>query len=122
MSQRFGTFQSTWIEVHGLPIHTMVSVEAVPAGAPAVVLVHGLGLSHRYMMPIAERLALAYRVYAPDLPGFGDSGKPSQVLDVSGLGDALVAWMQAAGLERAVLFGNSFGCQIIVDMAARYPA
>jgi 2-hydroxy-6-oxonona-2,4-dienedioate hydrolase len=122
MGQHVGTFQSTRIEVHGLPMHTMVSADAVPPGTPAVVLVHGLGLSHRYMMPVAERLALTYRVYVPDLPGFGDSGKPSQILDVAGLADALAAWMQEAGLERAALLGNSFGCQIIVDMAARYPA
>jgi 2-hydroxy-6-oxonona-2,4-dienedioate hydrolase len=121
MDQHIGTFQSTWIDVDGLPVHTVVSTAPVLTGAPTVVLVHGLGLSHRYMMPIAERLASVYRVYIPDLPGFGDSGKPSRVLDVPGLADALAAWGRAAGLGRVALFGNSFGCQIIVDLAARYP-
>lgn len=121
MSQEFGTLQRTWISVHGLSVHTVVSAAPVP-GAPTVVLVHGLGLSYRYMVPVATRLALTCRVYAPDLPGFGDSGRPSRVLDVPGLADALAAWMQAAGLDRAALLGNSFGCQIIVDVAARYPA
>ena len=121
MSQQNGTFQSTWIDVNGLQVHTVVSTDPVLPGAPTVGLVHGLGLSHRYMVPIAARLAPVYRVYIPDLPGFGDRGKPSRVLDVPGLADALAAWMRTVGLGRAALFGNSFGCQIIVDLAARYP-
>jgi 2-hydroxy-6-oxonona-2,4-dienedioate hydrolase len=121
MGQQSGTFQSTWIDVNGLPVHTVVSTDSVLPGAPTVVLVHGLGLSHRYLVPIAARLAPVYRVYIPDLPGFGDSGKPPRVLDVPGLADALAAWMRTLGLGRAALFGNSFGCQIIVDLAARYP-
>jgi 2-hydroxy-6-oxonona-2,4-dienedioate hydrolase len=121
MGQHRGTFQSTWTDVSGLPVHAVVSTTPVLPSAPTVVLVHGLGLSHRYMMPIAERLAPAYRVYIPDLLGFGDSGKPPRTLDVPGLADALVSWMCTVGLGRATLLGNSFGCQIIVDVAARYP-
>lgn len=37
------------------------------------------------------------------------------------LADALAAWMPVAGLERAALLGNSFGCQVIADFAARHP-
>lgn len=88
---------------------------------PPVVLVHGLGLSGRYMMPTAERLAARYRVRVPDLPGFGDSDKPGHVLDVPGLAAALHAWIEAAVREPVVLLGNSFGCQIIAEFAARHP-
>lgn len=87
---------------------------------PEVVLVHGLGLSGRYMLPVAERLAARCRVFLPDLPGFGDSSHPAEVLDVPGLADALAAWIEALGLERPALLGNSFGCQIIADLAARH--
>jgi pimeloyl-ACP methyl ester carboxylesterase len=85
------------------------------------VLVHGLGLSGRYMLPLAACLADAYRVFLPDLPGFGDSSHPHEVLDVGGLADALAAWLDAMDLPRVALLGNSFGCQIIVDLAARHP-
>lgn len=104
----------------GLPIHMLVSSDP-PPDAPVIVLVHGLALSGKYMVPTAEVLAPDHRVYVPDFPGFGDSGKPNRVLDVPGLADALAAWMRAVGLERAMLLGNSFGCQIIADLAARYP-
>ena len=86
-----------------------------------VVLVHGLGLSSRYMLPTAEYLAPHFPVYVPDLPGFGDSEKPARTWDVPALAEALAAWIRAAGLGRVALLGNSFGCQIIADLAARHP-
>ncbi|HLM77267.1 MAG TPA: alpha/beta hydrolase [Rubrobacteraceae bacterium] len=46
---------------------------------------------------------------------------PPRVLNVSRLSDALAAWMGTVGLKSAVLVGNSFGCQIIVDLATRNP-
>lgn len=84
-------------------------------------LVSGLIVSSLYMVPLMERLAPHYRVFAPDLPGFGKSDKPSRTLNVTELADALGAWMDAAGTGRAVLVGNSLGCQVIADMAARSP-
>lgn len=73
------------------------------------------------MLPTAERLSPFYRVLVPDLPGFGKSDKPARTLDVAGLAEALGAWMEAEGLGRAVLVGNSLGCQVIAEMAARSP-
>ena len=102
-------------------MHARVSTTPAPAGSPAVVLVHGLVVSSRYMVPTAERLAPHHKVYAPDLPGFGRSEKPSSVLDVSGLSHSLAAWMEAVGIGSAVLVGNSVGCQVIADLALRHP-
>ena len=99
-------------------------VRAKVSGTPAaetIVLVHGLALSHRYMMPTALLLARDFRVHLPDLPGFGDSAHPRGVLDVNGLADALAAWMETAGISRAALLGNSFACQVILALAGRHP-
>jgi pimeloyl-ACP methyl ester carboxylesterase len=84
-------------------------------------LVHGLGLSGRYMLPLAAHLAADCAVFLPDLPGFGDSSHPVEVLDVPGLADGLAAWLEAMELRRPALLGNSFGCQIIIDLAALHP-
>ncbi len=46
------------------------------------------------MVPIAELFAPYHSVYAPDLPGFGESEKPRRALDVTGLSDSLAAWMR----------------------------
>jgi 2-hydroxy-6-oxonona-2,4-dienedioate hydrolase len=102
-------------------MHARVSVDPAPSNAPGLVLVHGSGLSGRYMIPTAERLAPDYHVYMPDLPASGDSGKPSRALDVPELANALASWMEATGLDRVALLGNSFGCQVIADLAARHP-
>ena len=54
-----------------------------------MVLVHGLVVSSHYMVPTLKRLAAYHLVYAPDLPGFGESEKPRRILDVTGLSDSL---------------------------------
>jgi len=73
------------------------------------------------MVPVAELLAPYHHVYAPDLPGFGKSEKPTHALSLVELTDALAGWTWAIGLEDAAFLGNSFGCQITADLALRYP-
>ena len=116
-----GTLQSTYTQVNGVRVHALASVDPAPPGAGAIVLVHGSGLSHQYMIPTARLLTSDFRVYVPDIPGYGDSGDPGEVLNVPEMADWLAAWMPAIGLERASFLGNSFGCQVIADIAARYP-
>ncbi len=100
---------------------TVLSQEMTGADIPNWVLVHGLGMSGRYLMPMAQLLAGHGRVYLPDLPGFGRSGNPPQVLSIPQLADALAAWMASQPLGVPVLIGNSLGAQVIVDFAVRYP-
>lgn len=88
---------------------------------PVIVLIHGLGVSSRYMVPVAQRLFPSFDVYAPDLPGFGKSGKPDHVFDISELAATLVTWMDRLDLTRVVALGNSFGCQVIAEMATLHP-
>jgi pimeloyl-ACP methyl ester carboxylesterase len=73
------------------------------------------------MVPTAERLAADFAVYAPDLPGFGYSSKPSHALDLPALAEVLASWMAAAGLDSAAMVGNSLGCQVIAEFGIRYP-
>ena len=91
-----------------------------PSHRLPVVLVHGYGMSSRYMMPLALELARDFAVYAPDLPGFGRSSKPRKVLDMVELADALAAWMACISLRRAVLVGNSMARHVIVEIAVRH--
>jgi 2-hydroxy-6-oxonona-2,4-dienedioate hydrolase len=121
MLHAYQRVESRWIQVADLLMHMRVSTEKVPVDALTIVLVHGVGVSSRYMVPLARHLALHYQVYAPDLPGFGKSAKTSKVLNIAELSDALYEWMQVMQLEQAVLIRNSLGCQIIVEFAARHP-
>lgn len=121
MDRQAERLESIWTLVSGLRMHARMTVRPVRDEAPSIVFVHGLGVSGRYMMPTAIRLAASHRVYVPDLPGFGKSDKPPYVLDIPGLADALAAWLRAIGAPRATIVGNSLGCQTIVDVALRYP-
>ena len=113
---------SMWTPVHGLRLHALASAEALPPDVPTIVLVHGVAVSSRYLVPLAQHLAPGARVYVPDLPGYGRSDRPrGHDLTVPELADALLAWMDRAGVERPHLFGNSFGCQVIADLASRHP-
>jgi pimeloyl-ACP methyl ester carboxylesterase len=94
---------------------------APDASAPPVVLVHGYVISARYMRPVLARIGREVDCWAPDLPGHGRSATPAQALDVPGYADALVAWMDAVGLARALLVGHSLGCQVVAHVAVRHP-
>ncbi|GAA2264608.1 alpha/beta hydrolase [Glycomyces scopariae] len=113
-------FESRWTEVDGVRLHHRASRED-PPGTP-VLLVHGLAVSHRYMMPLAARLAGSRPVRALDLPGFGLSGDPGRVADVDGLAGWIAAWLDAAGEGPVAVLGNSFGAQVATALAAEYPA
>lgn len=103
-------------------MHAVVLGEENSDDAPTFILVPGLGMSGRYMMPTAVLLAAVGEVWVPDLPGCGKSGRPLCVLGIPELADALATWMEIHQLKAPVLIGNSLGAQVCVDFAARYPA
>ena len=112
---------SEYVRVDGLRMHARVSARAPRRDQIPVVLVHGMVVSSRYMKPLAEILAADMDVYAPDLPGFGKSEAGSWAADVPGLAAGLDRWMDALGLEQALVVGNSLGCQIAARLAGSYP-
>ncbi|MFJ8695286.1 alpha/beta fold hydrolase [Streptomyces roseolilacinus] len=92
-------------------------------GVPAMVLVHGLGLSGRYFVPLARRLAAGgASVFVPDLPGNARSrAAVRRMPDVGALADAMAHWHRQLSLGPCLLVGNSVGCQVIAALAARHP-
>jgi pimeloyl-ACP methyl ester carboxylesterase len=113
-------FQSRWRTVRGVATHDRCSLAGPDDGMP-VVLLHGLAVSHRYLMPLAARLAGHHPVHVLDLPGFGLSGDPGRVLGVAEHAEHLADWLQAAELSPVAVLGNSFGCQVAVELAVRHP-
>jgi len=115
------TLKHAWATVDGLRLLYRVSAVPAPAGAPAMIHVHGFGISGRYLLPTAARLAPFYPTYVPDLPGFGRSARPPRPLGIPELADALARFMDHVGVGRAVLLGNSLGCPIIGDFLDMHP-
>ncbi|NIV27972.1 MAG: alpha/beta fold hydrolase [Anaerolineae bacterium] len=91
----------------------------VPASGPPVVFVHGAGGTHQHWLYQVRDLPHS-PTYALDLPGHGRSeGQGRDV--ISAYGDWLVAFLDAAGLDQAVLVGHSMGGAIVLDTALRHP-
>jgi 2-hydroxy-6-oxonona-2,4-dienedioate hydrolase len=105
-----------WETVAGIPGHARLDGEG-----PPIVLVHGLAVSSRYFVPLGKRLARSFRVLAPDLPGYGRSATPPRPLDIPELAQALREWLDLAGIESAIVLGNSLGCQIAIELALQSP-
>lgn len=90
-------------------------------GDPAILLIHGLGASlecwQKNMGPLAEE----HRTIALDLVWFGKTDKPAREITGGYFAEFLVGFMDAVGVKRSVLVGNSMGGMIAVKAAADYP-
>jgi len=111
---------SRTISVRGYRVHYLV---AGPSGGEAVVLVHGLGGSAENWRNLAPYLVRAgYRVYMPDLPGYGRSEDPASfsysVRDEAGV---VLGFMDALGLKQVDLGGWSMGGWIVQLVAVEAP-
>jgi len=97
----------------------------VRAGGPpnpsrmAVVLVHGVIVSSRYLMPLGVELARDRPVLIPDLPGYGLSEAPGRPPTLESLAAAVIECARASGHTRVALVGQSFGAQVVVEAAVR---
>ncbi len=91
-----------------------------PAG-PGFVLVHGIGMGHRVFRDLAEELGRTGRVYAIDLPGFGDSPEPGSAHDMSTSGDLLADFVRSLPEPRPVLVGHSMGTEVVTEAVVRHP-
>jgi pimeloyl-ACP methyl ester carboxylesterase len=109
------------VQVHGYRVHYLVEG---PAGGRPVVLIHGLGGRAEDWRNLAPYLAQAgYRVYMPDLLGYGRSGMPPDfsysVRDEAGI---VLGFLDALGLKQVDLGGWSMGGWIVQLVAAEAPA
>jgi pimeloyl-ACP methyl ester carboxylesterase len=92
-----------------------------PPDAAVMMHVHGFGLSGRYLVPTADRLAAEFHTLVPDLPGFGRSGRSLDPLDVPDIAHAAARFLDDRGVESVTLVGNSMGCPVICEFAHLYP-
>lgn len=99
-------------------------VEAGDERAPAVLLVHDFWVSHLEFDDIIDELAARFHVIAPDLPGFGESEKPSPARYAYGIeagAEAMADLIAAFGVGRAHVIGHAMGAGIGLTLAAEHP-
>ncbi|MDQ1610876.1 MAG: hypothetical protein QOG00_807 [Pyrinomonadaceae bacterium] len=111
--------RSRFVEIENVRVHYQ---EAGDAGAPAMLLIHGFCASNFVwndaLVPLAEA---GFRVIAPDLVGFGFSGKPGGgEYTIEAQARIIVGLLDALGIERATLVGSSYGGAVAAVCALDY--
>jgi pimeloyl-ACP methyl ester carboxylesterase len=113
----------------GIPVPADVHLSVITRQAAPVshaltpvLLVHGLASNARMWDGVAEELArLGHPSVAVDQRGHGRSDAPDGGYDFATLVADLVAVMDATGLERPVVVGQSWGASVVLEVAVRHP-
>lgn len=93
-----------------------------PSATRVFVLVHGLGMSHRYFDVLQPVLGRHGDVLVADLPGFGGLPTPEHAMSVEDGAAALGRALDSHRITTCVLIGQSMGAQFVTELARRRPA
>lgn len=112
--------ESRWTSIEGYRVHYYADG---PQDGRVVVLVHGLGGRSEDWVNLMPYLSQAgYRVYLPDLPGYGQSEQPKGFsYSVSDEASIVVGFMDSLRLKQVDLGGWSMGGWIVQRVAATHP-
>lgn len=115
------SFEPRYTDVQGLRIH---HVEAGPAGAEPVLMLHGeptWSFLYRKMIPVIADAG--YRAIAPDLVGFGRSDKPVRIEDYSFARHVawMADWVRRNELQNITLVAQDWGSLIGLRLVAEHP-
>lgn len=110
------------LRIRDVPVGRLrISTLTMGAG-PDVLLLHGLGGTKASFFETAAALSTDYRVHALDLPGFGSSSKPATApYDARYFASVALETLDALGVERAHLIGNSLGGRVAIEVGLRDP-
>lgn len=102
--------------VKGLDINYIVEGEGEP-----VIVLHGWGANINTVLPIVNILKDRYKVYALDLPGFGESEEPKEPISSFEYAKIVKDFIVDEGIEKASFIGHSFGGKLSIIMGSKYP-
>lgn len=105
------TSKQEWI-VNGVPTRVLSAGEG-----PAIIFIHGTGGSGKVWFNQMRRFEPQFRVIAPDLPGYGRTPLPDVIRSIDDYPAFVLALMDALGLAKAVLVGNSMGGRVSLQLA-----
>ncbi len=114
--------RSEWIDIgRGPRLHVVHWGDEAADGA-RFVLVHGLASNARLWDGVGAALAAAgRRAVAVDLRGHGRSDKPDDGYDMATVADDVAALIATLGWARPIVAGQSWGANVVVELAARHP-
>lgn len=108
---------TAWLDLTGVPFSVdVVDAAGTPTRAlragegPDVVFLHGTsGHLEAFTRNVVPHVEAGFRVHAIDLLGHGYTGKPDRPYEIPGYAEHLAAYLDASGIERANLVGESLG-------------
>jgi pimeloyl-ACP methyl ester carboxylesterase len=114
--------RTEWIQVaEGVELAADV-VPSATADTPPFLLVHGLASNARvWDGVVAGLVANDHSAVTVDLRGHGRSSKPDGPYDVPSVADDLAVLIERLGIERPVVAGQSWGGNVVLELAARRP-
>ncbi len=93
------------------------------AEKPAVIILHGWGLSGSVYDPLKKLLENAgFLVFAPDLPGFGQTKPPDTIWGLTEYVKYLHEYLKKKSLNQVIFVGHSFGGRIALKYSYYHPA
>jgi pimeloyl-ACP methyl ester carboxylesterase len=104
------------VQANGIDIY----YESQGEGGP-LLLIAGLGATHHLWELQVPSFARWFRVLTFDNRGAGDSDKPPEPYSIALFADDTAALMDALGIERAHVYGQSMGGIIAQEFALRHP-
>jgi len=112
---------SRFMEVDGVRLHYQ---EAGDPQAPPMILIHGFAASNLVWSKVFLEFAESgYRVIAPDLPGYGYSGKPAHLdYTITSQAEMIASFLKRLEIDRAVFLGSSYGAAVAATIALDDPA
>ncbi|NLJ98243.1 MAG: alpha/beta hydrolase [Tissierellia bacterium] len=87
----------------------------------AVLILHGWGANINTVIPIVNFLKPYFKVYALDLPGFGESEEPKEVFNSKDYARVVKGFLDAMKVKKVILIGHSFGGKISILLGSSYP-
>lgn len=90
------------------------------AGKPPLIILHGLLGSSRNWQTAGRDLSDRWHVFALDLRNHGQSPHAEE-MSYAAMGDDVLAWMDANGIERATVAGHSMGGKTAMRLACHRP-
>lgn len=94
----------------------------VAGSGPPVILIHGWTQAWNTWRTTIEAFSGQYRMYAPDLWGFGESDKDQrQSFEVKDFIELIPQFMDALGMVKAPIMGHSMGGTTALGIALKYP-
>lgn len=84
-----------------------------------VLMLHGWGANIKLFSQIISHLSPHFRIYAPDLPGFGESDEPKEPWCVDDYVDFIIKFCKKMGIESCFIIGHSFGGRIAIKLMSR---